>query len=402
MRTKQEFSERFAKYLDGDGELFQRSPKYAARTIDIVVTESCNLNCSYCYESSKGSGKVMTRETGRRVVDQILSNSSIRKYLDPDGGARALVLDFIGGEPLLQIDLIDYICDYFKYQVYKQNHQFQNYMFSMSTNGTLYHDAAVQKFIRKNKGRLSVTISIDGDKELHDACRVFHDGTGSHGVVEANVRRAVKEIGLNSTKVTIAPENLRYLSANIPYLVSLGLTAVNANVVFENVWKPKDAELFYSELIKLADWLIEDRHYESCDISLFSERIGLPLTPEDNNNWCGGTGLMLAVGTDGGLYPCIRYMRYCLANQPELRIGNVCDGITEQRTIQELNAITRRSQSADECFNCPVASGCAWCSGYNYDCFGTPNKRATFICGMHKARVKANEYYWTKLREAEK
>lgn len=60
-------------------------------------------------------------------------------------------------------------------------------------------------------------------------------------------------------------------------------------------------------------------------------------------------------------------------------------------------AVTRRSQSTDECFACPIASGCSWCSAYNYQCTGTPDKRVTYICPMHKARVLANAYYWNKL-----
>ena len=56
--------------------------------------------------------------------------------------------------------------------------------------------------------------------------------------------------------------------------------------------------------------------------------------------------------------------------------------------------ITRKSQSTEECFSCPIADGCAWCTAYNYQVFGTPDKRATFICGMHRARALANVYFW--------
>ena len=61
-----------------------------------------------------------------------------------------------------------------------------------------------------------------------------------------------------------------------------------------------------------------------------------------------------------------------------------------------MSCITRRSQSTDECYYCPIASGCGWCSAYNYEVFGTPDQRATFICIMHKARALANVYYWRK------
>jgi hypothetical protein len=64
-----------------------------------------------------------------------------------------------------------------------------------------------------------------------------------------------------------------------------------------------------------------------------------------------------------------------------------------------LSNITRRTCSTDECFNCPIAAGCAWCSGYNYEEFGTPKSRATYICIMHRARALANYYYWGTIQK---
>jgi len=83
-----------------------------------------------------------------------------------------------------------------------------------------------------------------------------------------------------------------------------------------------------------------------------------------------------------------------------LKIGSVDEGIYETDDAKQkremLESITRRSQSTDECFYCPIASGCSWCSGFNYQEFGTPNKRSTRICPMHKARSLANVYFWNK------
>jgi radical SAM protein with 4Fe4S-binding SPASM domain len=128
------------------------------------------------------------------------------------------------------------------------------------------------------------------------------------------------------------------------------------------------------------------------------------MAAEDNMNWCGGNGQMLSIGTDGRLFPCIRFMKYSLNDKtlPEFEIGNVKKGIDKEednKFLTDLSNITRSSQSTDKCINCEVASGCAWCTGYNYDVYKTPNKRATFICEMHKARVLANYYYWNKLNK---
>ena len=109
---------------------------------------------------------------------------------------------------------------------------------------------------------------------------------------------------------------------------------------------------------------------------------------------------MLAFDPNGVAYPCLRYMPSSLGtSQPPITVGSV-DGIfetPEDRHVKDyLDSITRRSQSTDECFNCPIAAGCAWCSAWNYQKYGTPNKRDTGICLMHKARSLANVYYWNK------
>ena len=81
-------------------------------------------------------------------------------------------------------------------------------------------------------------------------------------------------------------------------------------------------------------------------------------------------------------------------------IGTIDEGIMNSdyscKKVDCLRCITRRTQSTDECFYCPIAQGCAWCSAYNYQKFGTPNKRATYICDMHKVRILGVSYFWNK------
>ena len=129
-----------------------------------------------------------------------------------------------------------------------------------------------------------------------------------------------------------------------------------------------------------------------------------PMSENDNDNWCGGDGSMLALDVHGDIFNCVRYMRSSLGNdQVPLRVGDVDHGIGicggDCKNIGCMRCITRRSQSTDECFYCPIAKGCGWCSAYNYQKFGTVNKRATFTCEMHKAQSLANAYYWNKVME---
>ena len=376
------------------------------KNVTFVVTESCNLRCTYCYECNKNYEKHMSKEVATKAIDMLLSGEKLNGYINTDKH-KCIILEFIGGEPFLQVELIDYIVDYFRYKATELNHPWaNNYMLNITSNGMLYNDIRVQNFIKKNLGRLSVSITIDGDKELHDSCRLQLDGTGSYDIVVEAINKAKEQIGLENTKVTFAPGNIKYISKSIPHLFDLGLTNVSANCVFEDVWKKEDSIILYNELIKLADYMLDNKIYQYASCSIFDSTIGHPMDESDNKNWCGGNGQMLAIGTDGRLFPCIRFMRYSLSNPniPEIEIGDLDRGIDSEdnnELLKCLNCLNRRDQSTDECFNCPVAQGCAWCTGYNYDKFGTPNKRATFICWMHKARVLASYYYYNKLYQIE-
>lgn len=111
--------------------------------------------------------------------------------------------------------------------------------------------------------------------------------------------------------------------------------------------------------------------------------------------------MMLAVDPAGIIYPCLRYMESSLGNQQEpYSIGDVDHGICQTECdrcrVERLKKIDRRTQSTDECFNCTIAEGCSWCTAYNYQIFGTPDARATYICIMHKARALANAYFWNR------
>ena len=115
----------------------------------------------------------MDFEVARATIDYLLRE---RQTFD----ARSIIFDFIGGEPLLEIDLIDRISDYAKLRMFETDHPwFDSYRFSFSTNGLLYGKDKVQCYIAKNRSHISICISIDGTKRKHDAQRVFPNGKGS-------------------------------------------------------------------------------------------------------------------------------------------------------------------------------------------------------------------------------
>lgn len=367
-----------------------------ARTITFIVTKDCQLACKYCYLVGKNTNERMSAEVAKRTVDYVLTNEDI-------SSKGSVIWDFIGGEPFLEIDLIDEVCDYIKKRMYELNHKwFNSYRFSFSTNGINYDSEKVQNFIKKNKSHLSIGITIDGTQRKHDLNRIWKsDGSipekGSYDDVVRNIPLWLKQFPNASTKVTISSDDIPYITESVLHLYSLGIKEVNINAVFEDVWKEGDDGAFEQQLIDLADNIIDNNLYEEFACSFFSDNIGKPLDISDNRNWC-GAGNMLAVDAAGNFYPCTRFAAYSLREKKPIIIGNIRDGVNKN-LIRPFLTLTRTDQSPQKCIDCEVASGCAWCQGENYDAAETDTiyQRSTAICKMHKARVKANNYYWNKL-----
>lgn len=364
-----------------------------AKNITFIVTKDCQLACKYCYLVGKNTHERMPWEVAKKAIDYILDHEG-------DFREESVVWDFIGGEPFIEIDLIDKICDYIKVEMYRRGHHwFDNYRFSFSTNGINYADDKVQRFIAKNLTHLSIGITIDGTEMKHDLNRVYKQtGRGSYRDVVRNIPLWLSQFPGAGTKVTISSADIPYIKESVLHLYSLGIHEVNINCVFEDVWAEGDDLKFEEQLTQLADAIIDGGYYRDYACSFFSEMIGKPLDRvNDNNNWC-GAGRMLAVDAAGLFYPCTRFAKYSLRDKPALIIGNVTDGIDSDRRRPFLT-LDRCTQSPAECIDCEVASGCAWCQGENYDAASTPTiwQRSTAICKMHKARVRANNYYWNKL-----
>ena len=358
---KNEYSEQLIRLFP------EEFKKNMAHSVTFQVTEQCNLRCTYCYQIDKHN-TYMPIEVGKQGIDMLLASTPENNtYINPEKSP-GIIIDFIGGEPLLAIDVITELIEYFKKRTIELQHPWANrHRFSICSNGLLYFDPKFQDLLTKYGNEISFSISIDGIKELHDMCRLQPNGEGSYDIAIAAVKDYVeRSLGHMGSKMTLAPENIMWTSKAIKNLVELGYNDINLNCVFEKGWTLKDANKLYYQLKDAADYLIENRKYLDTEVSIFDMNIGKPMSKEDNKNWCGGTGAMLAIDYKGDIYPCLRYMESSVGpNVPKLIIGNVWDGIgiqqEEQQRIKCLECITRRSQSTDECFNCPIAAGCAWC-----------------------------------------
>lgn len=363
------------------------------------TTERCSLNCTYCYQFNKSPMR-MSFDTAKKFIDNLLADKYgyINRYNSP-----AIIIEFIGGEPLLEITLTRKIYEYFLDQCYELNHPwFTMHRISICSNGMQYFDKEVQDFFKEYAHTVSFNISIDGNKELHDSCRIQPNGEGSYDIDMMALNHFNKHYTPErNSKMTLAPENMKYLFESVKSFINNGMTAINMNCVFEEGWNQETAELEYSQLKLLADYLLEN-DLENLYISIFNDRQEDVQSKYSDGNFCGGLGSMLALRPNGDFYPCIRYMPTSVGNNvDDLCIGNVDNGIIgrEQSSeiLQMMDRITRRSQSNDICYECPIGNDCAWCSALAHTVYGTPDKRPMFTCIQMIAEALANVYYWNLL-----
>lgn len=370
------------------------------KNVTFIVTHNCNLRCTYCYEHNKSSTE-MSLDTAKKCVDFLFAEDAKNSLLINDKDSHGLILDFIGGEPLLKIELIDATMEYFLNKAITLNHRWAvNYMISMSTNGILGDDARVKQFLKKYDGRLSIGVTIDGDKAAHDACRVDCNGCGSYDRAIKMFREVAGVNKSRHTKYTIAPGNLAIFADSVRHLaLEEGVDTLHCNCVYEEGWTPEHARELYRQLKDVSD-MIRENGLDTY-VSILDWEAGNHLPDTETQNWCGGNGRMLAFDVDGTILPCLRYSSLSIGNQPLYRIGDVDTGIAVRKDdaarLDALQRITRQSQSEQKCLDCPINSGCAWCTAYNYERTGSPDKRVTYICEMHKARVLAQCYHHNKL-----
>ena len=293
----------FEQYQDKLARLFPNddpSADHLAKNVTFQVTDGCNLACTYCYQINKHNN-FMPFETAKKFIDMLLTaDADSNEYVNPKECA-GVIIEFIGGEPFLAIDLIDEITDYFIKTMIEMRHPWATrYMISICSNGLLYFDPRVQKYIRKHLHHLSFSISIDGNKELHDSCRVDFDGDGSYDIAMKGVRHFIDVLGGSmGSKMTLAPQNVHHTYKAAVSLIENGYREINLNCVYEEGWVAADALVLYEQLKMITDYLLENG-FDDTNIymSIFVDTFFRPKEPSDVQNWCfkAGTSIMSPIG----------------------------------------------------------------------------------------------------------
>jgi uncharacterized protein len=376
-----------------------------------------------CYEINK-KHKILPLDYAKRFIDIILADpdpvgvigTKDEWFLD-----RGLILDFIGGDSFMHVDILDKILSYYMYTVntIKPLHKWtNNWRSSISSNGTLFDKKEVRDFIKKYHQVLSLSISIDGCPTIHDKNRIFAErGLGGEEIGSMGMILKwwpwLKENYphyANVTKATCSRESIPYLFESLQFMhEELGITYINQNFIMEpNGCTEKDYIMLEDQLNKCIDYIFNhrDKIFWSMIDTRFIRRLN-DSGGENNNydldsNWC-GSGAMPALGINGKIYPCFRWLPHTQEDQDkseEFCVGDIWTGITKKENFRKIRDATRRAISPPECLKCEYEPTCSYCIGgcySEYGCF----KRTTHICEITKLQAKAADNYWKKVDETD-
>ena len=174
-----------------------------------------------------------------------------------------------------------------------------------------------------------MNITVDGNKQLHDACRLFSDGTGSYDLAHAAALDQLNKGNLGN-KITLSPFNVEYLFDGIKTFIEDGFRYINMNCCFEDVWNKDSALKLFEQLILLSDWITENDLYDKLYVAMLSSASYFPVNDSIlEHGWCGvGSKNMISLDYKGILYPCIRFMPSSLGNEREpLTLGDLNNGL---------------------------------------------------------------------------
>ena len=393
--------------------MIRQSPQKQGLNVTFNTTEDCNLRCKYCYEINKRPFH-LELDKAKKFIDILLHDPDPCLLNDSDKLSRVyslgIILDFIGGDALMNVDLLDKILTYWVQQVNTvdtPNAKIWRYTWraSISSNGTLFGQPDVRAFCEKWKDNLSLGVSIDGCPEIHDAYRVFPDGKGSMDAILENwewYQRTFPNNGI-STKATCSKASIPYLYDSLVFMhEKLGMSQINQNFIMEDMHlEDADYRLLDEQLHKCADYVLE--HCDELYWSMLGSHI-VSAHKSTGDDWekqgqC-GSGAMPALAIDGRIYPCFRWLPHTQQEAGVMSVGDVENGFNHKENFKKVREGAYRCNCTREekCRDCEYESACPYCIGGCYAEFGD-FIRTTHICEVAKLQVKWARYYWTKYLE---
>ncbi|WP_352398413.1 thioether cross-link-forming SCIFF peptide maturase [[Clostridium] aminophilum] len=348
------------------------------KALCLLVAHTCNLNCSYCFASQgkfHGQQGLMDFETGKAAIDFLVKNSGMRRNLE---------VDFFGGEPLVNFDVCKKIVEYAR-SIEKEHNK--NFRFTLTTNGVNVTDEVIEW---ANKECYNVVLSLDGRKEVNDRFRVDAMGNGSYDRIVPNFQKFAKARGDQNyyMRGTFSHFNTDFTKDIFHMADDLGFTELSMEPVVTDPSSPsalteEDLPVLYEQYEILAKDMLR-REKDGKPITFYHYMIDLEHGPcvYKRVSGCGSGTEYLAVTAWGDLYPCHQFV-----NDPEYKMGNVYDGITETRLVNEFKSCNVYSRP--ECMNCWARMYCAGgCSANALHSTGDIHGVYEYGCKLFRKRME--------------
>ena len=374
--------------LKNEGKLFT-SDDYADLAFDfkarntvvkalcLHVAHTCNLNCEYCFASQgkyHGDRALMSFEVAKQAIDFLIENSGSRRNLE---------VDFFGGEPLMNFEVVKEITAYCR-SIEKEKGK--NFRFTLTTNGVLLDDEVIDF---ANKECHNVVLSLDGRKEVHDRLRKTVNGVGSYDVIVPKFKHFVERRGNRGyyMRGTFTHNNTDFTN-DIFHMADLGFTELSMEPV---VCPPDDPyALTYDDLPVLFEQyeiLAKDmlrREKEGKPITFYHYMLDLGSGPciYKRISGCGSGTEYMAVTPWGDLYPCHQFV-----GDPKYLLGNVYDGITNTAVQDEFKLCN--AYARPDCKDCWAKLYCSGgCAANAYHATGKVTGTYKYGCELFKKRME--------------
>lgn len=347
------------------------------KALCLHIAHDCNLCCRYCFAGEgeyHGDRSMMSAEVGKKAIDFLIANS---------GNRRNLEIDFFGGEPLMNFDVVKEIVEYGR-SLEKQHNK--NFRFTLTTNGVLINDDIIEY---ANKHMHNVVLSVDGRKEIHDYMRPTHNNKGSYDIIMDKFKKFAESRDQMNYYVrgTFTSHNLDF-SKDVLHLADQGFKQISVEPVVSSEEMPyalREEHLpqLFKEYEDLADEMVARRERGE-GFNFFHFMIDLHQGPcvAKRLSGCGAGCEYLAVTPWGDLYPCHQFVGI-----DEFKMGDVDTGVTNEAKLRSFKGTNVYSKP--ECTDCWAKFYCSGGCGANaYQFHGDINRAYKISCELEKKRVE--------------
>ncbi len=355
---------------------FKKRPT-VVKALCLHIAHDCNLACQYCFAEEgeyHGRRALMSFEVGKKALDFLIANS---------GNRRNLEVDFFGGEPLMNWQVVKDLVAYGREQ--EKLHD-KNFRFTLTTNGVLLNDE-IMEFC--NKEMANVVLSIDGRKEVHDKMRPFRKGAGSYDLIVPKFQKFAES--RHQDKYYVRGTFTHYnpdFSADVLHLADLGFKQISVEPVVAEKEEPyaiteEDLPKLFEEYDKLAAEMVR-RHKEGDDFNFFHFMIDLEGGPcvAKRLSGCGSGTEYLAVTPWGDFYPCHQFV-----GNEKFLLGNVDEGIKNTEIRDEFKCCNvYAKEKCRKCFARFYCSGGCAANAYNFS--GDICGAYDIGCELQKKRIE--------------